>query len=83
MEAETKEKYEKYGTVVKYLKILVPHDDEAVRTVLEIDRAESMIKAAVDQREYFWWMGGQEYFYNLDKFRVLVWQNKFDLKTRV
>ena len=24
LEAETKEKYEKYGTVIKYLKILVP-----------------------------------------------------------
>ena len=57
--------------------------DEAVRIVLEFDRAES-IKAAVDPKErYFGGYVAKEYFYNLEKSGSWIWQNKFDLKTRV
>ena len=47
-------------------------DDEAVRIVLEFDRAESTIKAAVDPKgRYFGGWLGKACFYHLDKFRVL------------
>ena len=46
-------------------------DDEAVRIVLEFDRAES-IKAAVDPKErYFGGYGGQRIFLQFGKIRVL------------
>ena len=59
-------------------------DDEAVRIVLEFDRAELTIKAAVDPKgRYFGGWVAKEYFYNLDKSGSWIWQNKFDFKTRV